>query len=122
MKTILIVDDEKNIRQLYKETFEKAKYKVLLAETGNEALQVAKDNKVDLVILDIRLADMNGLEVLERLSTEACLGKPVPLVILNSAYAGYEKDSSVWLAEKYLIKSGDLAELQNAVKAALEKK
>ena len=119
MKTLLVVDDEKNIRELYKETFEKDNYKVLLAETGNEGLDLAAQNKIDLIILDIRLPDMNGMEVLERLSAG---GKEVPPVILNSAYPGYEHDSSVWLAEKYLIKSGDLEELKKTVKTVIEKK
>ena len=119
MKTLLIVDDEKNIRQLYKETFEAEKYKVLLAQTGSEGLELAAKNKIDLIILDIRLPDMNGMEVLERLSAS---GKEVPPVILNSAYSGYEHVSSVWLAEKYLIKSGDLNELKNTVRAVIEKK
>ena len=119
MKTLLVVDDEKNIRDLYKKTFEDENYKVLLAETGNECLELAAKNKLDLIILDIRLPDMNGMEVLERLSVS---GKDVPPVILNSAYSGYEHDNSVWLAEKYLIKSGDLSELKNTVKTVTERK
>lgn len=118
MKNLLIVDDEKNIRTLYKEIFEKEKYNVLLASNGKECLEQCKKHKMDLVILDIRLPDMDGMEVLGKLSEE----KNTPLVILNSAYAGYENNVNIWLAEAYLIKSSDLSELKNTVKDVLERK
>lgn len=118
MKTLLIVDDEKNIKTLYREVFEKEGYKILLASTGKECLEQCKKHKIDLVILDIRLPDMDGMEVLGKLSAE----KDVPRVILNSAYAGYENNVNIWLAEAYLIKSSDLTELKNTVKDILEKK
>jgi len=114
MKTILVVDDEQNIRQLYSETFKEEGYNVLLASTGAEGLELVSKNTVDLIILDIRLPDIDGLSVLEKLSRDSA--RKVPPVILNSAYSGYENNSNVWLAEKYLIKSGDLDELKNTVK------
>ena len=120
MKTILVVDDEKNIRELYSETFKKEGYNVLLAATGAEGLLLAAQNKIDLIILDIRLPDIDGLSVLEKLSRDN--KKEVPPVILNSAYSGYESNSNVWLAEQYLIKSGDLDELKNTVKRIVERK
>ena len=97
MKTILIIDDEKNIRTLYKEVFEKEGYKVMLASGGKEGLDVCEKNKIDLIILDIRLPDLDGMEVLGRLAKK----KDAPPVILNSAYAGYEKNVNAWLAEAY---------------------
>ncbi|OGF47214.1 MAG: hypothetical protein A2231_04875 [Candidatus Firestonebacteria bacterium RIFOXYA2_FULL_40_8] len=120
MKTILVVDDEENIRQLYSEAFKEEGYNVLLAATGTEGLEMASKNTVDLIILDIRLPDIDGLSVLEKLSRDN--KKEVPPVILNSAYSGYENNSNVWLAEKYLIKSGDLEELKNTVKKIVERK
>ncbi|OGF47484.1 MAG: hypothetical protein A2452_03110 [Candidatus Firestonebacteria bacterium RIFOXYC2_FULL_39_67] len=120
MKTILVVDDEQNIRQLYSETFKEEGYNVLLASTGAEGLELVSKNTVDLIILDIRLPDIDGLSVLEKLSRDSA--RKVPPVILNSAYSGYENNSNVWLAEKYLIKSGDLDELKNTVKNIIEKK
>ena len=118
MKNVLIVDDEKNIRVLYKEIFEKEGYNVIVASNGKEGLDACKKNKIDLVILDIRLPDMDGMEILGRLSKE----KNVPPVILNSAYAGYENNVNAWLAEAYLIKSSDLSELKNKVKEILRQK
>jgi len=118
MPRILIVDDEKNILNLYKETFTEEGYEVVLAETGAECLEKVKKEHFDLVILDIRLPDMDGMEVLGKLSK----GKKVPPVILNSAFAGYEGNPSSWLAEAYLIKSGDMAELKSKVKEITRRK
>ncbi|MFH1824561.1 MAG: response regulator [Candidatus Firestonebacteria bacterium] len=118
MKTVLIVDDEKNIRVLYREVFEKEGYKVIVASNGKEGLSVCKENKIDIVILDIRLPDMDGMEILSKLAKE----ESAPPIILNSAYAGYEKDVNSWLAEAYLIKSSDLSELKDRVKEILKDK
>ena len=64
MKTILVVDDEKNIRLLYKAELEDEGYKVLTASNGLEALDVLKKETVDLVLLDIKMPEMNGPEFL----------------------------------------------------------
>jgi two-component system, response regulator, stage 0 sporulation protein F len=117
MHNILIVDDEKNIRTLYKETFAKEGYEVSIAENGKECLEACKAKKPDLIILDIKLPDIDGMKVLEKM-TEMKIRVPV---ILNSAYAGYEDNVNSWLAEAYIIKSGDLKELKSKVKELLGK-
>ena len=113
---LLVVDDEKNIRTLYKEVFEKDGYEVILASNGKECLEKIKDTPaVDLLVLDIKLPDINGMEILGELSKAK---SKVP-VILNSAYVGYENDPNAWLAEKYIVKSGDLTELKEKIKEVL---
>ena len=114
MKTILVADDELGIRDLYSDIFKEAGYNVLLAATGAECLDLVSKNTVDLIILDIHLPDINGMLILEKLSKE--LDKKAPPVILNSAYAGYESNSKAWLAEQYLVKSGNLDELKDTVR------
>ena len=116
MKKLLVVDDEKNIRTLYKEVFEKDGYEVILASTGKDCLEKIKNTSgLDLLVLDIKLPDINGMEILAELSKAK---NKIP-VILNSAYVGYENDPNAWLAEKYIIKSGDLSELKEKVKEVL---
>ena len=107
IKTLLIADDEKHIRILYKEILEKKGYKVLLAENGQQTLSMIEKAQIDLVILDMRMPDVNGVEVLRELGTK----KSHPPVLINSAYSGYMEDHHCWVAEDYIIKTSDLTEL-----------
>ena len=63
---ILVVDDEKLIRNVIREYLENEKYEVLEAENGFDALRVLETNKVDLIILDIMMPNMNLLKNLEK--------------------------------------------------------
>ncbi len=116
MKTIMIVDDEPAIRKLYQREFSEEGYQVLLAASGEEALQKIKDkNDLDLVILDIKMEGMDGLELLDELRSRF-RGLPV---ILNSAYSTYKNDFTSWLADAYIVKSADLTELREKVQELL---
>ena len=66
MKRILVVDDEEGIRHLYQEEFEEEGYEVELAEKGEEALKKISKAKPDVVILDLKMPGMGGLEVLKK--------------------------------------------------------
>ena len=114
---LLIVDDEESIRLLYQQEFTDEGYDVVLASSGEEALEVLDKEPVDLVILDIRMKEMSGLEALQHIVKEK---KNLP-VILCSAYSSYQDDFSSWLADAYVIKSSDLTELKEEVKRLLEK-
>jgi len=114
---LLIVDDEESIRLLYQQEFMDEGYDVLLASSGEEALELLGKEPVDLVILDIRMKEMSGLEALQHIVKEK---KNLP-VILCSAYSSYQDDFSSWLADAYVIKSSDLTELKEEVKRLLEK-
>ncbi len=116
IKTLLVADDEKHIRILYKEILEKKGYKVLLAENGQQTLSMIEKEQIDLVILDMRMPDVNGVEVLRKLGTK----KSHPPVLINSAYSGYMEDPHCWGAEDYIIKSSDLTELLKKIKEILK--
>jgi len=60
--TVLVIDDENGVRQSFKMVL-KADYNVLLAETGKKGIEIFKDNAIDLILLDILLPDMNGIEL-----------------------------------------------------------
>ena len=64
--TLLIVDDEEGVRQSLRVVF-KDEYQLLLAGDGATAIQLAQQNKIDVAVLDIRMAGMSGIELLERL-------------------------------------------------------
>jgi len=70
MKKILVVDDEKEIRGLLKEKLEKNKYAVLIAASGQEALNICKTNPPDLILLDIAMPEMDGYLTCEKLKQD----------------------------------------------------
>jgi len=77
--TVLIIDDEVQIRRLLRRTLEQEGYRVLLVENGREGLAHAGTDRPDVVVLDLGLPDMDGLEVL----TELRSGSSVPILILS---------------------------------------
>jgi DNA-binding response OmpR family regulator len=118
MEKILCVDDDPIVLQLYYEELTDEGYKVILATDGKEALSKYSKEKPDLVILDIRMAGMNGLDVLT-----AILGKDRQAsIILNTAYPQHRENFMSWGAEAYVIKSSDVTELKQKVQEVLEKR
>jgi DNA-binding response OmpR family regulator len=118
MKTILIVDDEKNLLKLYEKEFTEEGYHVITASSGSEALQKIQQGPPDLVILDIRMPELNGVDTLKKIMEST---SSVP-VILNSAYTSYRDNFLTWAAEAYVVKSSDLNELKTKAKEVLEKR
>jgi DNA-binding response OmpR family regulator len=115
MKKILLVDDEESIHLLYKEELEEDGYEVHSALDGEEALRKYNIVSPDLVILDINMPGMNGIEVLRRLKE---INPNLP-VILSSAYNEYKQDLASWASDEYIVKSSNLDELKAAVKRHL---
>lgn len=117
-KKILIVDDEENIRFLYKEELEDVGYNVDLASNALEAEAKLLENKFDLIILDIKMPGMNGVEFLKKLRLT---DKKTP-VIMCSAYSDYKREFNVWASDDYIVKSSDLMELKNAIRKIFNRK
>ncbi len=115
MKKILVVEDEESQRILYEEELTEMGYDVRLAATGEEALQMARKERPDLVILDIMMPGMSGLETLREMLND----DPRVPVIIHTAYSHYKDDFMSWAAEEYIVKSSDLTELKNAVRRIL---
>ncbi len=115
MKKLLIVDDEKHLRLLYQTEFEAEGYQADTAADAMEALAMFEHERYDLIILDIRMPGMDGIEALGKF-----LGRDNKIpVIINSAYDSYKDNFMSWAADSYVIKSSDLAELKQKVKEAL---
>jgi DNA-binding response OmpR family regulator len=110
--SVLVVDDEDHILKLYDRELSEEGYQVRTAATGEEALRMVEEETPDVVILDIKLQNQNGLEVLGGLRK---LDRSVP-IILNSAYSTYKSDFQSWLADAYLVKSPNLQELKKKIR------
>ncbi|MBW2467514.1 MAG: response regulator [Deltaproteobacteria bacterium] len=111
----MVVDDEESIHLLYREEFEEEGYEVHSALGGKDALEKFAIISPDLVILDINMPDMNGIEVLRQMKE---INPDLP-VILSTAYHEYKQDLGAWASDEYIVKSSDLTELKESVKRFL---
>ena len=116
-KKVLVVEDEEGLRLLYEEELETEGYEVLTAKNGREAIQRLEEEKPDLIILDIVMPVMDGIEALGRMVGKE---RKIP-IILNTSYPGYRHDFMSWAADAYVTKSVDLGELKDKVKELLKK-
>jgi CheY-like chemotaxis protein len=117
MKRILVVDDEENIRVLYREELEEEGYTVDVAANGQEALDKLNTFNPDLITLDIKMPEMDGVETLRRIRG---IQRDLP-VILCSAYGEYKQDLTTWASDAYVIKTSDLTELKDTIRILLSK-
>jgi DNA-binding response OmpR family regulator len=107
MAKILIVDDEEHIRYLYSEELSEAGYDVITAESGYKLIETIEEEKPDLVVLDIKMMDYNGLDLLQDIRNKFY---DMP-VVLCTAYDTFKEDMKSVAADFYVIKSFDLSEL-----------
>lgn len=110
-KKILVVDDEEPIRLLYQAELEEDGYSVEVAANAQEAFDILGKSSVDLVILDIKMPGMNGIEAMQKI-----VGKErnIPIII-NSAYPHFKDSYMTWVAEEYVVKSSNLQELKDKI-------
>ena len=115
-KKILVVEDEESLRLLYEEELKAEGYEVLTAGNGREAIELLETGKPDLIILDIVMPVMDGMEALGRIVGKE---RKIP-IILNTSYSGYQQDFMSWAADAYVTKSADLNELKKKIQELLE--
>ncbi len=111
-KRILLVDDEEHIRLLFKEELEEEGYLIDLASNGLEALEKLKGQRFDLVVLDIKMPGMDGIQTLGEIKKT----DKDQRVILCSAYGEFKQDFSSWASDAYVVKSADTSELKETIK------
>lgn len=112
MTRILIVEDEVNQRELYTEELMDSGYEIEQAANGKEALELIKKCNFDLIIMDIRMDVMDGIEALGTIIAEP---KKIP-VLIYTAYSNYKSNFMSWTADAYLTKSSNLDELKMKIK------
>lgn len=115
MSKILVVDDEKTLRTLYKRDLEQDGHSVIVAQDAGEGLRALDAESPDLVVLDIRMPGIDGLDAMGRI-LEKCPQVPI---VLNTAYSSYKENFLSWSADAYVIKSSDTGELRAKVKELL---
>ena len=116
MSKVLIVDDEPHLRLLYETELRRAGFQTMTASNADQGLEFVETMKPDLVILDIRMAGMDGIEALQRILER---DNTIP-VVLNTAFSSYRDNYLTWAADAYVTKSSDVSELVNTVEGLLK--
>ena len=115
MATILLIEDRPNQRQLYQEELIDEGFEVITASNGTEGLELFDHHHADLVVVDILLPGINGIEVIEKMVAR----NPQLPIIVHSAYSSPSHDFITWFARSYVMKSSDLSELKYEIRKAL---
>lgn len=120
-KKILLVEDEASLRELYRELLFSVGFEVDTAEDGKTAYEKIKNNKYDLILLDIRLPEMDGLQVLHSLTDEEKANNGKIYMLTNFSEDKIIKEAYKAGATGYLMKSAlDPDEVLHEVETALE--
>jgi DNA-binding response OmpR family regulator len=118
--TVLVVDDEPTIVEIVGRYMERAGFETFTAADGYKALDLATEHRPDLVVLDVMLPGIDGIEVMERLQERP--GSPIAVILLTAR--GEESDRLVGLrngADDYVVKPFSPAELVARVEAVLRR-
>ena len=123
-KKILIADDEASIREILSIQLARMGYEVLIAGDGAEALAVYEKEKPDLIIMDVMMPRMNGLESCQKIrALEKKSGLRVPILFLTARDTTHDKTSAALSGgDDFVAKPVSLQELRERVEAALSRK
>ena len=115
MTTILLVEDDKNQRLLYEQELRQEGYEIFAAIDGKDALEKVQEQLPDVVVMDINMPRMDGIEAMGRILS---MNKKIP-VIINTAFSNYKDNFMSWAADSFIVKSSDLSELKEKIKEVL---
>ncbi len=118
MSKLLVIDDEPELRSLIEEVFAEDRFEILGAETGEAGLKLASEQKPEVVLLDMKLSDRDGMEVFEHLRSMI----PKSHVVFITGHSSPETaiESMKLGAYDYLVKPVDIDQLQKVVRQAFE--
>ena len=120
-KTVLVVDDEEDIRRLLKRVLTDRGYKVLEADRGSTALRLVKEQVPDLIILDAMLPELHGFEICRRIKGSQKYGQ-IPIIMVSAVYRGwrYAEDLRTnYGVDAYIEKPFRITEVMKAVEQAI---
>jgi|SRR5688572_24676018 len=116
-RKILVVDDEPLLCRLYEMSLHDDGYVVRTATNGTQALEEMETFRPDLVVMDIRMPGMDGIEAMGRILNRK---NDMP-VVLNTAYDSYQDNFCSWPASAYVLKSSDMSELRETIRKLLDR-
>lgn len=105
-KTILVVDDESHIRRLIEFTLKKGRYRLIMATNGREALELASAEMPDMIILDVLMPEMDGIEALRQLKGDTATAA-IPVILLtgigqsNTREKAEQEGTAVYLTKPF---------------------
>ena len=119
---ILIIEDDPDIQSFTSRVLELEGYQVLKTEDGDRGIQIALDNQVALILLDLRLPGRDGWSVLAELRSKPALSK-IPVVVLSASAGLRQRESALEMgAADYLVKPISAAKLRKTVARILRQK
>ena len=116
MNKILVIDDDASIQILYNDELTEEGYEVIASADGSRLMRLIDETKPDLVVLDVRLGEYDGLDLLQDIRN-TYYNLPV---ILCTAYPAFKYDLKSIAADYYVVKRSNLEELKLKIKMALE--
>ena len=122
-RKILVADDESSIREILSIQLARMGYEVVLACDGEEAVQAYEDETPDLVLLDVMMPRVNGLDACQRIrALEKKSGRRAPVIFLTARDSTHDKTSAALSGgDEFVSKPVSLDELRERVEAALRK-
>lgn len=123
VRRILIIDDDEELLDMLRLTFEQSKFKVFTAVNGEEGLLAARSKKPNAIILDIKMPRLNGYEFLSRLKRDPVLGQ-IPILVLTSLTESVTRSDEEWArsmeVEDFVSKPADPFHLVERIEKILE--
>jgi len=117
-KTILVVDDQANVRRLLREYLEEEGFHVVVAENGRDALYAARREKPDLILLDLMMPEMSGYEFMRTFTKE----QDTPIILFTAKLEESDKVLGLELgADDYITKPFSMRELVARIRAVLRR-
>ncbi len=116
MAKLLLVEDEPAHFALYKRFLAEDGHEIMGAQCGEEAITMAKRFCPSVVVLDLVLPDMDGMEAISRLLCEC--GQPK--IVINTGYESFRYNFRCWGADAFVVKSSDPSELRDKVRQVLK--
>lgn len=109
---VLIVDDDDDNRSMLKILLEMWKYRVIEAKDGSEALAIAENARPDLILMDVKMPDLDGFGVTEKIRQSEKIENVPVIFISGCAEANYKQMASAVGGNEYLVKPIDFQELE----------
>jgi len=115
VRTVLVIEDEANIRNFASRVLELEGYRVLQAENGDEGLRLVRESQIDLILLDLKLPSNDGWLMLQQLKNDPELSS-IPVVVFTASAEVSRRDRALSMGlEDYLMKPVSAATLKTAV-------